>query len=171
MLLHQEEVHGLNPVEALEPLPIGEMVAKEVKAERCFTSLSKDVDLLQIFECFLGPLDLGHTHPPLSPQFCREYPMNPITESRKPRNMTRRSINAALKAHGCRQRDIVEETGRSQPMVSEVVAGRRKSWPIAWAVAGRIGRMPWEIWPRLYAPPVEAAPSEAPTPEPIPHAS
>ena len=86
--------------------------------------------------------------------------------------MTRRSINAALKAHGARQRDIVAETGRSQPMVSEVVAGRRKSWPIAWAVAGRIGRTPWEIWPRLYAAPAEAAPpSEAPTPEPIPHAS
>ena len=92
--------------------------------------------------------------------------MNPITESRKPRNMTRRSINAALKAHGIRQRDIVEETGRSQPMVSEVIAARRKSWPIAWAVAGRIGRKPWEIWPRIYAPPAGGSPSEAPTTEP-----
>ena len=99
--------------------------------------------------------------------------MNPITESRRPRNWTRRRINAALKAAGSCQRDIVADSGRSQPMVSEVVAGRRKSWPVAEAIGARIGRRPWEIWPRIYAAPPTVAPTTAPTaePEPIPHAS
>jgi lambda repressor-like predicted transcriptional regulator len=92
--------------------------------------------------------------------------MQPITESKKPRNWTRKRINAGLKARGFRQRDVVKETGRSQPMVSEVVAARRKSWPIAWAVARRHDRKPWEIWPRLYAAPPSEEPSSESTSEP-----
>lgn len=92
--------------------------------------------------------------------------METITESRRPRNWTRRKINAGLKAVGRCQNDIVKATGRSQPMVSEVVAGRRKSQPIADAIAAELGRTPWEIWPRLYAPPAAGSPNEAPMTEP-----
>ena len=105
--------------------------------------------------------------------------MNPITESRKPRNWTRRRINAELKARGLRQSDLVRRTGKSQPMVSEVVAGRRKSQPIADAIAAALDRQPWEIWPRLYAAPAAPAtptgepttePTASTTPEPAPRA-
>ena len=102
--------------------------------------------------------------------------MNPITESRRPRNWTRRRINAELKARGLRQADLVQRTGKSQPMVSEVVAGRRKSQPIAAAIAAALGLQPHEIWPRLYAAPATptgeptTAPMAATTPEPAPAA-
>lgn len=93
--------------------------------------------------------------------------MEPITESRRLRNWPRRKINAELKARRKCQADVVRLTGKSQPMVSEVVAGRRKSLPIASAIAEILGRQPYEIWPRLYAAPAPAAaPTEAPTTEP-----
>lgn len=95
--------------------------------------------------------------------------MQPITESKKPRNWTRKRINAELKARGKRQSDLVRSTGKSQPMVSEVVAGRRKSAPIAEAIAAALGRHPHEIWPRLYAPPSGEPMTEA-TGEPAPTA-
>jgi lambda repressor-like predicted transcriptional regulator len=91
--------------------------------------------------------------------------MQPITESKKPRNWTRRKINAELKAVGLRQSDLVRRTGKSQPMVSEVVAGRRKSQPIAVEIAAALGLQPHEIWPRLYAPP-SAEPMTEPTAAP-----
>jgi len=95
--------------------------------------------------------------------------MEPITESKRPRNWTRRKINAELKARGKRQADLVRQTGKSQPMVSEVVAGRRKSQPIAEAVAAALGLHPHDIWPRLYAPPSGVPTTEA-TVEPGPTA-
>lgn len=91
--------------------------------------------------------------------------MEPITESKRPRNWTRRRINAELKARGLRQSDLVRQTGKSQPMVSEVVAGRRKSQPIADALAAALGMHPYDIWPRLYAPPTEE-PTTGPTGSP-----
>lgn len=93
--------------------------------------------------------------------------MNTITGSRRPRNWTRKRINAELRARGLRQSDLVRRTGKSQPMVSEVVAGRRKSQPIADAIAAALGRQPHEIWPRLYAAPAAPTePIEAPRTEP-----
>jgi len=95
--------------------------------------------------------------------------MESITESKRPRNWTRRKINAELKTRGLRQADLVRQTGKSQPMVSEVMAGRRKSLPIAVAVAAALGLLPHDIWPRLYVPPSEEPMTEA-TGEPAPTA-
>lgn len=95
--------------------------------------------------------------------------MEPITESKRLRNWTRRKINAELKVRGLRQSDLVRQTGKSQPMVSEVVAGRRKSQPIAAALAAALGLHPHDIWPRLYAPPSGEPMTEA-TGEPAPTA-
>jgi lambda repressor-like predicted transcriptional regulator len=95
--------------------------------------------------------------------------MEPITRTNRTRNWTRRRINEELKARGIKQADLVRQTGRSKAMVSEVVAGLRKSRPVAVVIAGVLGLHPHEIWPRLYAPTtVAVAPTEEPTPEPTP---
>jgi lambda repressor-like predicted transcriptional regulator len=61
------------------------------------------------------------------------------------------------------------DLGCSRSNVSQVVGGLTKSWRVANAICAAIGRNPWEIWPRLYAPPtVAVAPTEAPSPEPTP---
>lgn len=90
--------------------------------------------------------------------------MDAISKSKKPRNWTRRRINAELRALGLRQAQLIPQTGRSQAMVSLVVSGKMKSLPVAAVIAAALGRQPHEIWPRLYAPP--APPSGAPTTEP-----
>jgi lambda repressor-like predicted transcriptional regulator len=79
--------------------------------------------------------------------------MEPFTRTAKPRNWTRKRINADLKARGTCQADLVRASGKSPAMVCEVVAGKRKSLPIATVIAAALGRQTWEIWPRLYVAP------------------
>ena len=83
-----------------------------------------------------------------------------------------RKISAALQAAGLTHEALAGELGCSRSNVSQVVGGLTKSWRVAYAIGDAIGRRPWEIWPRIYAEPAAATPpSEAPTPEPIRHAS
>lgn len=89
-----------------------------------------------------------------------------MTDQVNHRNWTRKRINAELKAQGTSQAEIVAATGRSKAMVCEVVAGRRKSQPIADAIAAALGCQPWEIWPRLYAAPAPAMSTDDATTEP-----
>lgn len=86
--------------------------------------------------------------------------MEPIGRS-KPRNWTRAKVNRELKRLGLRQAKLVPLTGRAQSVVSDVIAGKLKSLPVATVVAAALGRKPWEIWPRVYAAPEPSAPPEA----------
>ena len=86
-----------------------------------------------------------------------------MTDQVNHRNWTRKRINCELKARETSQAQISERVGRSKAMVCEVVAGRRKSQPIADAIAAALGLQPHEIWPRLYAAP--ATPTGEPTTE------
>lgn len=73
-----------------------------------------------------------------------------------------RKITAAMHAAGVTHEVMASRLGCSRSNVSQVVGGLTKSWRVASAIAAAIGRQPWEIWPRLYAPP-----SEAPTTAPM----
>ena len=93
--------------------------------------------------------------------------MEPIDRSTKPRNWTRAKLNREMKRLGLRQAKLVPLTGRAQSVVSDVMGGKVKSTPVATVVAAALGRLPHEIWPRLYAAPrsEDLPPSEAPTTE------
>lgn len=95
--------------------------------------------------------------------------MEPITRSNRPRNWTRKRINRELEARGLKQAVLVKQIGKSQSLVSEVVAGKLKSFPVALVIADALGRHPHDIWPRLYAPPSGEPMTEA-TGEPAPTA-
>lgn len=41
--------------------------------------------------------------------------------------------------------------GRSRSLVSQVISGDTKSSAVAGSIAALIGKMPAELWPRLYA--------------------
>lgn len=70
------------------------------------------------------------------------------------RNWSRKRLNRELKAVGLRQADIARTAGRAHSLVSEVIAGKTKSFAVASMIAAPLGRHPHDIWPRLYAPPV-----------------
>ena len=89
--------------------------------------------------------------------------MEPIDRSIKPRNWTRAKLNREMKRLGLRQAKLVPLTGRAQSVVSDVMGGKVKSLPVATVVAAALGRLPHEIWPRLYA--VPAPPSGEATTE------
>lgn len=86
----------------------------------------------------------------------------------RPRNWTRKRFNRELKVFNTSQAQQVRITGYSQSLVSMVISAKATSLPCATALAAAVGRKPWEIWPRLYAPPAGGSPSEAPTTEPTP---
>ena len=79
--------------------------------------------------------------------------MESFTRTLRPRNWTRKRINRELKAIGCKQADLMRQLGKSRALVSEVVSGKQKSMAVATAIAAALGRLPHEIWPRLYAAP------------------
>jgi lambda repressor-like predicted transcriptional regulator len=94
--------------------------------------------------------------------------MNTVTNAR-PRTWSPRRVSDAVHAVGLSYAAIARNLGCSRPFVSQVGTGRVRSWRVANAIGAAIGRNPWEIWPRLYAPPtVAVAPTEAPSPEPTP---
>jgi len=91
--------------------------------------------------------------------------MDSFTRTNRPRNWTRQRINRELKIAGLKQADLMRQLGKSRALVSEVVSGKQKSLAVATAIAAALGRLPYEIWPRLYAPPTEA-PTTEPTDTP-----
>jgi lambda repressor-like predicted transcriptional regulator len=99
--------------------------------------------------------------------------MEPVRKPRL-RNWKPQRITLAMHQMGVTHESLAQQLVRSRSIVSLVVGGRSKSAYVAGAVAEVIGRKPWEIWPRIYAPPAEGSPSEAPmtepTPEPAPRA-
>lgn len=92
--------------------------------------------------------------------------MEPVRKPRL-RNWKPQRITQAMHRAGVTHESLALQIGRSRSIVSVVVGGRSKSAAVAAAVAEVIGRKPWEIWPRLYAPPAGGSPSEAPTTEPM----
>lgn len=85
-----------------------------------------------------------------------------------PRNWSRKRFNRELKRFNTSQADQVRRLRYSQSLISMVISCKATSLPCATDLAAVIGRKPWEIWPRLYAPPAEGTPSGAPTTEPTP---
>jgi|GEM_PF-5701980 len=66
-------------------------------------------------------------------------------------NLPPEDINYLLRKAGCMQLDIIQETGVSQAMVSQVVNSQSTSVRVMDAIARKIKKLPWEIWPDTYA--------------------
>ncbi|OUN00482.1 MAG: hypothetical protein BAA04_08260 [Firmicutes bacterium ZCTH02-B6] len=65
--------------------------------------------------------------------------------------MTPREIRAALILRGVKQRDVAQELGVSEAIVSQVISRKRTSERIERAIARAIGRPVHEVFPKEVA--------------------